>query len=1373
MNFKTTIFLAVLTVIGIVVWLVDPWHRRAAASNESLAILENQLKPDRLQRIEVTADGRTVVLERAAGGDWTLPGHWPTRQAEVDRLVHTLTNLQSRFAPMPLGKGADVSPYGLTKPAVTIEVKTNDTAHRLQLGEEPGESNRFSRPTFLRVDDNNEVIRLAPGLASDFIRPFGFYQQHRLFPVESTKEGEDKTERLQAKSIVAEEKKATSTHFTLAKVGDDWQLQEPVKDLPDPDKVKGILTAVPDIWAEKFVENPDKDLAKYGLKEPEETIQITKANGEKMTLLIGKESHVERRTTMKAAPSFGGPPQPPRPETIEEKYRFAKLQDNDQVFEIREAKLKDIFLPLNTLRDAHLARFSSFDAQRLEINHDGQDILLEKDKTGWKLKKPVEADADGSKVTELLDKLSNLEAREADVIDKGDAKNYGLDKPAGTIQVKIEESKGEGDKKTTKTKNYKFILGKRDANKAKLYVRRDGFDRIDAVEDSLWKLVDRPVLAYRNKRVLDFMTGDLAKIDIQHGAEKFSLEQVKDSWQLTSPVKVEADQAAANKLAGDLGRMEVADFVANEAKKEDLDKLYGLAKPELSATVSFTTKDKKPQALEVGKQRGDKPEYFAKLESSPAVFVVKIELRDALNQSSLTYRPKQLWNIKADDITELHLQKEGQNEQLKRDGATWQIVEPFQAQALPNQVDKIVKALTMPNCVRFEAHVAKELKAYGLDKPYLRVAVTSSESSGQSKVSPETPDKKESAKKDETKLKEKPKEHVLLIGQPTAAGAPTRFAKLGDGEAVFVVDQSLAGPLDQSALDLLDRILLRLNPQSIHKIQSNIGGSTLTLQREKDVWRVQSPVAHFAADKEIMDDLLKVFSNLQAEKFVAYGAKANLASYGLDKPTTTITISAEQKSESLDKKPGKQEEHTLVLGNPVEKDSKSRYARLDNGSGIAVLNPSVTADLTKPYLDYVDRNLFQFDAAAVTAFQRKMGSDELEIVKRDDGWHLSKPAALRGDDATIDNLLQQISNLRALRMAAYQAKDLKPFGLDSPAAIITLRLTGAGSKPAEHVLKIGKPVDEKSPQAAPLERYVMTDSSNNVAVLDGALASKLLGAPLQFRDRFLARFADADKAILERGPRKAVFAKVDGTWKLTEPLKAEAEQTELDDLVNALARLRADELIAEKPADLKPYGLDKPEIRWSFLSGDKEVLGLLIGTPEKIKQGDGPRSYAKLANGDLVFLLDPGLTKKVLGEYRNRDVWTGLDSAQVDRISFGYAQNPVVLEKVDNTWHVAGKPAVPIKPEKVTETLDALSRLKVERYVVDQNADMKLYGLEPPQLVLEVQTPTGKKTLHVGRAEGTTKRYYARVPEPNRSDVFILSEADAGKILRQVADFGK
>jgi hypothetical protein len=388
------------------------------------------------------------------------------------------------------------------------------------------------------------------------------------------------------------------------------------------------------------------------------------------------------------------------------------------------------------------------------------------------------------------------------------------------------------------------------------------------------------------------------------------------------------------------------------------------------------------------------------------------------------------------------------------------------------------------------------------------------------------------------------------------------------------------------------------------------------------------------------------------------------------------------------------------------------------------------------------------------------------LVKKDE-WQVIKPADQKADDKTMQSLADRLASLRAVRIAAYPAKDVKQFGLDAPAAVVTLR-TGNGDKPAERVLKIGKVAEENAPAGQPQDRFAQVEGSQAVAVIAGPLADQLLAAPIRFRDRAIARFADADKVVLERGPRKATFAKIDGNWKLTEPAEAAAEQTELDDFINAVARLRADEMVAEKPADLKPYGLDKPEAHWHFLSGTKEVLDLLIGGKDK----GGRRCYAKLAGGDVVFLLDAPTTNRVLAEYRTRSVWPGpLDAAQVESVRFGYPRTPFTLVKVDNLWQVAGKPDAIVNVKAVNDALDALARLRVERFVLDKGADPKLYGLDPPELVIDVQTQSGKRTLYVGRAEGESKRYYARVPDKDRSDVFIISEADAARVVRDLTAF--
>jgi hypothetical protein len=242
---------------------------------------------------------------------------------------------------------------------------------------------------------------------------------------------------------------------------------------------------------------------------------------------------------------------------------------------------------------------------------------------------------------------------------------------------------------------------------------------------------------------------------------------------------------------------------------------------------------------------------------------------------------------------------------------------------------------------------------------------------------------------------------------------------------------------------------------------------------------------------------------------------------------------------------------------------------------------------------------------------------------------------------------------------------------------------------------------------------------------------------------------------------------------MTDPVEAEAEHAEMEEVLfgkDGLAKLQADELVAEKPSDLKTFGLDKPAARWHFYAGAREVMNLAIGDRD---QGL-VRTYAQLAGNDLVFLLKPKLSTQVLAEYRQRAVWTvPPDAAQVETVHFGYSANPFTLEKVGPGWLVNGKPDLKVNTRAVNDALAALAGLKIDHYVADRGADLALYGLDKPQLILEVQTLTGKRVLHIGRPEGESKRYYALTPDRNKDAVFVLPESDCAKIVRDLAGFAQ
>ena len=75
-----------------------------------------------------------------------------------------------------------------------------------------------------------------------------------------------------------------------------------------------------------------------------------------------------------------------------------------------------------------------------------------------------------------------------------------------------------------------------------------------------------------------------------------------------------------------------------------------------------------------------------------------------------------------------------------------------------------------------------------------------------------------------------------------------------------------------------------------------------------------------------------------------------------------------------------------------------------------------------------------------------------------------------------------------------------------------------------------------------------------IGVLTPEVARKLLAGPLFFRDRAITRFPDADQLVLERGARKATFQRVEGNWKLTQPISADADQKLIDDTIDMLSK---------------------------------------------------------------------------------------------------------------------------------------------------------------------------------------------------------------------------
>ncbi|MBX9627064.1 MAG: DUF4340 domain-containing protein, partial [Gemmataceae bacterium] len=508
MHWKSTLLLVALAA-GAGAWYFkgDDWAARVglrdappAADSPSLAVLADKLTPGAVTRVEVPQPaGEPLVVEKAGAG-WRLPGNWPLREPEVEELVGLLTNLRTRFQPVPLA--GDLHPYGLApdqKP-VAVKVTANGIPYVLTFGEPPASPGEppFTRPAYVRVNDFPEAVRLGPDVLPVLRRPADGYRRRQLFPdservkvaagagpfgvsvgpsagvVTAVIPG-DRVKEVSArgpgKAVTLFGAKVNPPEvYTLRKTGplppptsaekgaepaiapdrlaEVWEVAAPNRDRVDPEKLQKVLTAVPDLWVEEFVGNPDKPT---GLDKPERTLSVTRADGQTATLQIGAVARTTTRDESFTPPPMPGLPPLPSTRKVTEEYRFAKLADNPQLFLVKADRFGDLFVSPKELRDPRVARFAPEEVDEITITPPGgqpvkltrvkgdpkaDDFAARADK--WLLDRPGgAAPAETALVTGLLDTLSNLRASGAD------PKEAAVPEPATVVTITVREKRAD------------------------------------------------------------------------------------------------------------------------------------------------------------------------------------------------------------------------------------------------------------------------------------------------------------------------------------------------------------------------------------------------------------------------------------------------------------------------------------------------------------------------------------------------------------------------------------------------------------------------------------------------------------------------------------------------------------------------------------------------------------------------------------------------------------------------------------------------------------------------------------------------------------------------------------------------------------------
>ncbi len=249
--------------------------------------------------------------------------------------------------------------------------------------------------------------------------------------------------------------------------------------------------------------------------------------------------------------------------------------------------------------------------------------------------------------------------------------------------------------------------------------------------------------------------------------------------------------------------------------------------------------------------------------------------------------------------------------------------------------------------------------------------------------------------------------------------------------------------------------------------------------------------------------------------------------------------------------------------------------------------------------------------------------------------------------------------------------------------------------------------------------------------------------------RLLALEADQITALelpLDGGGRaKLVRRDEDGshTWGLEAPVVFPADSNLVSRLLSTLSELESETVIENPPEDLAPFGLGEERKLVRVWSGGDEPTVLYLGGKTPV----GYQLYVALgAESDELHTVAIGRVSALeprLRDLRDRRLVT-FKASEVKRLSVReYGGLVARVERVDaksepdakgEGWRVVEPSELPADAERIQRLLLDLTFARATDFV-DEPGALKEYGLETPELQLEIETAAGSERLQIGRVQ--------------------------------------
>jgi hypothetical protein len=523
------------------------------------------------------------------------------------------------------------------------------------------------------------------------------------------------------------------------------------------------------------------------------------------------------------------------------------------------------------------------DVTAVTIRRASDTVRLEREGEGWKVLEPVASRGDRGPIDETVTTIV-MAKMDREVAEKPDALgDFGLDKPAAEIVLKLKDGKELG-----------LHLGSKSPTGVWVYARERDKPAVFVLGDSVLRDATRPAADFRDKTILAFDRAAVSGLEIVLRDDTLALEQADGRWKLTRPRPLAADPQAVGDFLEKVQAARIKEFVAEAPRSLEP---YGLERPVRVAVHTGRDKERAVKTLLLGKTDDGKKGVYAMRPGEPSVFLVPEDVWTALPRTVGAARDKTVVAFDRDKVTAIEVESPRGTIGLAREKDRWSIARPQPLAADQVEAGAILAKL---QALKAQAFVSEDPSGVGkyLGRPEVRLKITEEGAAPKTLLLAPAPDKRD--------------------GQATA------YAGLAGGSQVVLVEAAALKDLAPALDAVRDRTLVGgLEPRDVHRVQVRRDGKSALAERTgESEWRLLEPARGDAKSQKV-NDLLYA---LRAVKWTEQVRADDPARYGLDKPAGEVTLYRTDGTELA----------TVQVG---KRDGDRLYVKLKSGPAVYAIDP--------------------------------------------------------------------------------------------------------------------------------------------------------------------------------------------------------------------------------------------------------------------------------------------------------------------------------------------------------------------------------------------------------------------------------------------------